>query len=77
MRNGKRKNLGDEMMSTYGIGRFHSYDSKGLFGIPARLWRDSSFPFSNGDEVAISINGDESITIRKHDSKQRVLDDVR
>lgn len=49
-----------------GKGTFHTYQSKGLFSVPSKLWRDSAFPFKNGDVVEYIINKkDRTVELRK------------
>lgn len=56
-------------------GIFHIYKSKGVIAIPARLWRDTSFPFSDKQEVEIVVNSTESLTVRKVIKGQKRLTD--
>jgi len=36
---------------------FHVYKSKAVVTISAPVWRDSAWPFKDGDDVVASING--------------------
>lgn len=61
-------------MPNNGEGTFHTYDSKGLFSVPSKLWRDSLFPFKNGDKVEFLIRKDGTVELKKsRDHRQKSL----
>lgn len=51
---------------------FHRYKSKAVVTISATVWKDSAWPFNNGDDLVATIDG-ERVVLSKQIKGQRSL----
>ena len=47
--------LEDEWMTLKGTSIIHKYESKMILHIPAKMHRDSAFPFKDGDSIRLMV----------------------
>ena len=52
-------------MALKGTSTIHKYESKMILHIPAKMHRDSAFPFKDGDDVRISVEEDGKLIVVK------------
>jgi len=54
-----------------GKGFFHTYSSKGTITVSSHIWRDSAFPFENGDNLEIEIQNGGTLVVRKKQAQSQ------
>ena len=55
---------------------FHKYKSKAVVTISAPVWRDSAWPFANGDALIATIKGDRVILTKQIKGQKRLTEET-